>query len=202
MYKKFDNKLKTDVMTIFAGEWYISKKNEVISTVLGSCISVCLYDITEGVGGMNHFMLPESTTKPTQLFSNESSINKEELSEQSMRYGITAMEVLIAEMQKRGAKRLNLKAKIFGGGKVIARTSTMASIGDKNIGFARAYLKMEGISIVKEDVGNTYGRKIFFITGRDSVFVKKVALEPAAVEEQEYMKKLKEIKKESDITLF
>ncbi len=202
MYKKFDNKLKTDVMTIFAGECYISKKKEVISTVLGSCISVCLYDIIEGIGGMNHFMLPESSALSNQLFSNETSINKEELSEQSMRYGITAMEVLIAEMQKSGAKRLNLKAKIFGGGKVIARKSTTTSVGDKNIGFARAYLKMEGISIVKEDVGDTYGRKIFFITGRDSVFVKKVAIEPTAIEEQEYLKKLMEIKRKSDVTLF
>ena len=204
MYNKFDAKLQSNVLTIFAGEYYISTKKEIISTVLGSCISVCLYDIIKGIGGMNHFMLPESSVSADKLFSKDSLINKEELTEQSMRYGITAMEVLIAEMQKKGADRLNLKAKIFGGGKVLTtnNNSSMQSIGDKNIGFARAFLKMEGIKIEKEDVGSTYGRKIFFITGRDSVFVKKVAIEPAAAEERSYMRKLLELKKQANITIF
>ena len=202
MYRKFDAKLKSDVMTIFAGEYYISTKKEIISTVLGSCISVCLYDTINEVGGMNHFMLPESSVTSDKLYTKDSIINKEELTEKSMRYGITAMEVLIAEMQKSGADRKFLKAKIFGGGKVLKSKSLLPSVGDKNIGFARAYLKMEGIQIDKENVGDTYGRKIFFLTGRDSIFVKKVALEPAVEEERMYMKKLMELKQQSDITLF
>lgn len=201
MYRKYNSKFKTNIMTIFAGEYYISNKNEIISTVLGSCISVCMFDEIKGVGGMNHFMLPESSTSRDKLFS-DSELKKEELTENSMRYGITAMEVLIGELQKKGAVRKNLKAKIFGGGKVINPNSKLPTVGDKNIGFARAYLKTEGIKIESENVGNTYGRKIFFLTENNSVFVKQMDLEPAVAEERDYMKKLLELKQKSDITLF
>lgn len=189
-------------MTIFAGEFYVSNSNEIISTVLGSCISVCLYDPKNGVGGINHFMLPESNPGAARLYTRDLSIKEEELTEQSTRYGVTAMEVLIAEMQKKGGERKNLRAKIFGGGNVLTRTNPSLSIGDRNIGFTRAFLKMEGIKIEGENVGDKHGRKIFFLTGKNSVFVKKVALEPAEEEERKYMKKLLAIKKQGDITLF
>lgn len=202
MYKNFDSKLKSQIVTIFAGEYYISTGEEVISTVLGSCISVCLYDSIKGIGGMNHFMLPDNNRGGKKLFTKDSILVKEELSNNTMRYGITAMEVLITEMQKNGAHRVNLKAKIFGGGQVLSQTMSTQSIGDKNIGFARAYLKSEGIEIVNENVGRTFGRRIFFLTGNYSVFVKKVAIEPAIEEEKMYMRKLLELKQESDITIF
>lgn len=201
MYKKYDSKLKTQIMTIFAGEYYISSSKEVISTVLGSCVSVCLYDPVNKVGGMNHFMLPEGAALKEGLY-NQSGLNKDTLTENSMRYGITAMEVLIGEMQKKGAERIHMKAKVFGGGRVIARDSGVPTVGDKNIGFAKAYLKTEKIPIESENVGSTHGRKIFFLTGNNSVFVKKVALEPAVDEERTYMKKLLEMKQKSDITIF
>jgi chemotaxis protein CheD len=201
VYKKFDAKLKANIMTIFAGELYISTKQEVISTVLGSCISVCMYDSEKGIGGMNHFMLPESAAAEGRLYSGNE-LMKEQLTEDSMRYGITAMERLIGEMQKNGAHRINLRAKIFGGGKIITGKTSVTSVGDKNIGFARAYLKTEGIKIESENVGNTFGRKIFFLTGKNSVFVKKVALEPAILEERTYMKKLLELKQKTDVTIF
>lgn len=201
MYRKYDAKLKANILTIFAGEYYISSAQEVISTVLGSCISVCMYDPIKGVGGMNHFMLPESSVSSEQYYS-QNRLNKEQMTENAMRYGMTAMEILIGELQKKGAQRLNLRAKIFGGGNVITRTTPGATVGDKNIGFARAYLKTEGIKIESENVGNTYGRKIFFLTGKNSVFVKKVALEPVVDEERNYMKKLLELKQKSDVTIF
>ncbi|MBB6480189.1 hypothetical protein [Spirochaeta isovalerica] len=199
MYRKYDSKFKTQIMTIFAGEYYISTSREVISTVLGSCISVCLYDPVNRIGGMNHFMLPSGGQ---ESLINSSGIDKEKLTEHSMRYGITAMEVLIGEMQKRGAERIHLKAKIFGGGKVINKNMTGTTVGDKNIGFARAYLKMEKIPIESENVGATWGRKIFFLTENNSVFVKKVDLEPAVEEERNYMRKLKSLKQKSDVTIF
>lgn len=201
MYRKYDAKLKSNIMTIFAGEYYISTTGEVISTVLGSCISVCMYDPIKGIGGMNHFMLPESSGASEKYYT-QNKLNTEQLTENSMRYGITAMEILIGELQKKGAHRVNLRAKIFGGGNVITKTTTGPSVGDKNIGFARAYLKTEGIKIESENVGNTYGRKIFFLTGKNSVFVKKVALEPAINEERNYMKKLLELKQKSEVTIF
>jgi len=120
-----------------------------------------------------------------------------------MRYGITSMEKLIADMQKNGAERSQLTAKVFGGGNVLTKTNSMPSIGDKNIGFTRAFLKSEKIKIVSEDVGKNYGRKIFFLTDKNAIFVKRVALEPAEAEERAYMKKILDIKSEQDnVTLF
>ncbi|MCP4180118.1 MAG: chemotaxis protein CheD [bacterium] len=203
MYKKLDRKLNKYVITIYPGEMYISTEHEILSTVLGSCIAVCLYDTIKKIGGMNHFVLPVSSLENNKLFVDSSCIKKEQLSEESMRYGITAMDTLIAEMQKKGATRLNLVAKIFGGGNVLTRGgSTRQSVGDKNIDFARAYLKMEKIKISKEDVGRDFGRKIFFMTEKGSVFVKKVGFDPIEKKEQEYLKKLLEIKRKSDVTIF
>ncbi len=201
MYRKFNPKFRSEVLTIFAGEIYISTKKEIISTVLGSCISVCLYDSSAGIGGMNHFMLPEDTGNRGRLYTQDL-LKKEELTGKAMRYGITAMEVLIGEMQKSGAKRKNFKAKIFGGGNVLVKKLPGQSIGDKNIGFARAFLKLEEIEIEGENVGNNYGRKIFFLTGQNKIFVKKVDIEPAITEERKYMEKLLELRKQGDVTVF
>jgi len=206
MYRKYDAKLKSHVLTIFAGEFYVSIKNEVISTVLGSCISVCLYDSVKHIYGINHFMLPKSTSQSPDSPSGSIMLKDDGLTENSMRYGITAMEILISEMQKSGADRKNFKAKIFGGGRVLSGQSASSAgkpgIGDKNIGFTRAFLKMEKIEIVSENVGDMFGRKIYFVTGKNSVFVKKVAIEPALEAEQDYMKKLTMMKEKADITLF
>jgi len=199
MYKKFHMKFKANVLTIFAGEYYVTDKEEILSTVLGSCIAVCLYDDKNKIAGFNHFMLPDNNK------AQNSSINLqgEQLVEQSMRYGITSMEKLIADMQKNGAERSQLTAKVFGGGNVLTKTNSMPSIGDKNIGFTRAFLKSEKIKIVSEDVGKNYGRKIFFLTDKNAIFVKRVALEPAEAEERAYMKKILDIKSEQDnVTLF
>jgi len=199
MYRKFDPKLKCSVITIFSGECFVSNKNDVISTVLGSCIAVCLIDVINNVGGMNHFMLPEDRRV---YHMDGTRLKQDVMDDNAMRYGITSMEVLIAEMQKNGASRTNLRAKVFGGGNVISKTTNTESVGDKNIGFARAFLKTEGIPIEKESIGDKFGRKIFFVTGENRVFLKKVTIENALLEEQKYMKKLKHLKSDTDITLF
>lgn len=202
MYRKFDSKLKSQVLTIFAGEYFVSSAGEIISTVLGSCIAVCLYDEITGVGGMNHFMLPDESGEK-RLHLDGATLQNDELTQKAMRYGITSMEVLIAEMMKAGAARSRLKSKIFGGGKVLKSSATLTSVGDRNIGFTRAFLRTEGIPIVKEDVGDYYGRKIFFLTGKNSIFVKRVEIEPAVAEERRYLEKLEQLRtKKTDITLF
>ncbi len=202
MYRKFDSKLGSTVLTIFAGELYVTNKNEIISTILGSCVSVCLYDSELGIGGMNHFMLPDNSGGIAGQKKNPDILKRDELSEKSTRYGISAMEVLISEMQKKGAGRKNLQAKVFGGGRVLKSMSNTESIGDRNIGFTRAFLKLEGIKIDRENVGETFGRKIFFLVGKNRVFMKKVAIEPAVSEERKYMKQLLELRNKADITLF
>ncbi len=200
MYSKYSHKYKSDIITIFAGEYYTSNKREVISTVLGSCISVCLFDTKKGIGGMNHFMLP--TGSGNNFVNKSSGLQKEKLTENSLRYGITSMEVLIAQMQKKGAKRENLQAKIFGGGRVITLKSTAPSIGEKNINFARAFLHTEGISIESEDVGDNAGRKIFYLQGENSVFVKRIPITDAIEEEEKYIYKLEQLKEKMDVTFF
>lgn len=143
------------VVHITAGEIYVGKKHEIISTVVGSCIAVCLFDKKNKIGGVNHFMLPYNDQKIKGL---------------PLRYGDSAMKALITEMKKKGAETGFLTAKIFGGGNVIPWNDS-PSIGDQNILFIRAYLEQLGIPLLKESVGSNFGRKIYFFTENNKVWV-------------------------------
>ncbi len=177
MYKKYSDKFGREVVTIFPGEYYITNTDEIISTVLGSCISVCLYDSINGVAGMNHFMLPvksvdhdaflEELAEPSNFYNN------------NLRYGTVAMETLIGELQKKGAERRYLKAKVFGGANIISTNSPHLSVGYRNIHFIRAYLAFEDIEIISQDVGKNYGRKIFFVTSNFKIYLKRLSSEHA-----------------------
>ncbi len=135
---------------ILPGQFYVTRNNEAITTVLGSCISACIRDPVSGIGGMNHFMLPDEGGKSFEDIS---------LSD-AARYGNYAMEMMINEILKHGGKRNNLKAKIFGGGKII---KNMTNIGERNIKFAIHYLRMEKIEILASDVGDHFPRKVQYI---------------------------------------
>ena len=203
MYKKFNNKFGSEVVTIFPGEIYVSAEGEIISTVLGSCIAVCLYDKYNKIGGMNHFMLPVNRAAEvdvSQLMKQPGIFYSKEL-----RYGTVSMEVLIGELQKIGADRKNLKAKIFGGGRVLKEQSGHLDIGAKNIKFAEAYLKLENIDIVKKSVGEDHGRKIFFMTDNFKVLLKKVSdAEPVNIPKEEslYNKKIEQKDAPGSVDLF
>lgn len=182
-------------ITIYIGGYFVSKEPAIIKTVLGSCISVCLYDTKHKFGGMNHFMLPE--IKESKLADDYN----------NTRYGIFAMEVLINEIIKLGGRKENLTAKIFGGGHVLRNmTSNILKVPDKNIEFAKKFLSTEKIPIISEDVGGNMPRKVFFFNTENRVLIKK--LEAATKEfsmEQEikYSKSLKtKLEEKSDITLF
>ena len=124
-------------ITIYIGGYYASRQPAVIKTVLGSCISVCLFENNLKFGGMNHFMLPEMK----EWENPEDDYNY-------TRYGLYAMEVLINEIIKLGGKKANLTAKIFGGGHVLTgMTSNVLQVPDKNIKFARKFLADENIPI-------------------------------------------------------
>lgn len=149
----FDPRFDATIITVAPGEHEItSAKDEIVATVLGSCVAVCLRDPQLGVGGMNHFLLPKN---------NGGDPNAGE------RYGDTAMEVLINGLLKRGARRSNLEAKVFGGARVLSG-ATMLAIGDNNIAFVNEFLRVEGIPIVSKDVGGTRSRRIHYqpSTGR------------------------------------
>jgi len=153
-----DHQFGVEAVKLLPGEYYATAEDIMLMTVLGSCVSACLSDPETGVGGMNHFMLPESESGA-------------EVS--SARYGSYAMEVLINELMKLGAARQRLEAKVFGGGTVL-RGFTVANVGERNISFVRNYLAAEHIPVIAEDLGDICPRKIHFFPRSGRVLVKRL----------------------------
>lgn len=154
-------------ITINPGESYVTKDNEIISTLLGSCVAACLYDPVNHVIGMNHFLLARQHARRNSVL----------LASESGRYGIHAMELLINQMLKQGAQRVNLKAKAFGGGDVLKLDKTFrggASIGSINCEFITTFLTTENIPLVASDLGGYIGRNVFFLASDFSVYVKSI----------------------------
>lgn len=147
---------------ILPGEYYVTTHNEIITTVLGSCVSACIWDTVFGVGGMNHFMLP---------LSDNGSWGGSDLISTATRYGNYAMEHMINDILKFGGHRRNIAIKIFGGGQII---SEMSNIGKKNVDFVRGYIISEGLKLVGEDIGDIYPRKIVFYPASGRVLLKKL----------------------------
>lgn len=141
---------------LMPGDFYVTREEEIIVTVLGSCVSACLWDPTGRVGGMNHFMLPERTRKG------------DDPADFTTRYGSYAMEHLINEILKNGGRRERLLAKITGGGQIL---QAVTDIGRQNIDFVQRYLKTEGIELVGSEVGDIFPRKVYFnpMTGKAQV---------------------------------
>lgn len=189
----FDKTFNCDAVKILPGEYYTTTRDLVIVTVLGSCVSACIRDRASGIGGMNHFMLPEG---------NPADINNP-VSE-SARYGTYAMEVLINQLLKSGARRENLEAKIFGGGNVLSGFSSI-NIGEKNAAFVRKYLRDENIRVVGEDLNDIYPRKVYFFPKTGRVLVKKLKQlhnNTLATREESYAKKINTNKVAGDVELF
>jgi chemotaxis protein CheD len=150
------------VIEIFSGQVYVTDKRDlVISTILGSCIAVCLYDSMAGIAGMNHYVLPMDLRPIRQ--------GKKSLT-QEFNYGLQSLDKLLSEMSTRGAVKSRMQAKIFGGAKVIQ--TYYADISQANVDFAESYLERLRIPIVKQDVGGTIGRKILFDLSDYQVYVK------------------------------
>ena len=191
MNKHYDPHFQKDIITIHPGEYYTSKDDIYIATVLGSCISVALYDIKQGFGGMNHFMLPKS--------------NRDEplSSEDEGRFGNFAMELLINDMINKGSSKQSLRAKVFGGGNVLdAGNSQINMTGINNINFALNYLKAENIPIIVNDTGGIFPRKIYFNPLTSKVYLKRIQKSGQSVEqikqrELEYKLQLQEKKEEA-----
>jgi chemotaxis protein CheD len=157
----YDRTFDCDAAKILPGEYYCTFKDMLIVTVLGSCVSACIRDRVSGIGGMNHFMLPDGGDVSNPLIS------------ASARYGTYAMEVLINELLKSGARRENLEAKVFGGGNVL-RGLTALNVGERNAAFVRAYLKAEGIRVLAEDLNDIFPRKVYYFPRTGRVLVKKL----------------------------
>ncbi|MCX7024423.1 MAG: hypothetical protein NT080_07375 [Spirochaetes bacterium] len=181
-----------EVVMIHPGEWYASGDEIVIGTVLGSCVSVALYDRVRGVGGLNHFMLPGEERHP---------IEKSD----GARFGMFAMDLLINGLMKLGSSRAALQAKIFGGAAILTMGGTaVGMIGDQNIRFAIEYLEGDGIPIVASDVGGLQARKLFLFPKTGKVLMKRFGKDTAdlvAIEEKEYIAKV-ELQPDGAVTLF
>jgi chemotaxis protein CheD len=189
----FDRTFDINAAKISPGEYYYTDKDMMIVTVLGSCVSACVRDVVSGIGGMNHFMLPDSAKA-----------DKDSPVSESMRYGTYAMEVLINQLIKNGARRENLEAKIFGGGNVLRSFTTM-NVGDRNAAFVRSYLKEEGIRVTGEDLNDIYPRKVYFFPKTGKVLVKKLKqLNNYTImkREETYASKLKTNDVGGDVDLF
>ena len=177
-----DRTFNVDAAKILPGEYFYTGKDMLIATVLGSCVSACIRDRLTGLGGMNHFMLPDGGA---DAGSNPVSA--------SMRYGTYAMEVLINELLKAGARRENLEAKVFGGGAVL-RGFTAINVGERNAEFVMSYLKVEKIRVVAEDLNDIYPRKVYFFPRTGKVLVKKLMAshnDTLAKRELDYASRLK-----------
>lgn len=158
--KYLDRHFKRQAMKILPGEFYATEKDEVIVTVLGSCVAACILDPIAMVGGMNHFMLPMKLgDRDPDVFY-------------AARYGAAAMEFLINNLLHLGAQRDRLVAKAFGGGRVMKGLST--DIGEQNIEFVRQFLRNEDIPLWSEDMGGPYPRKVYFFPHTGQVLVKRM----------------------------
>jgi len=181
-----------DAAKILPGEFYVTRDNELVSTVLGSCVSACIRDVSLGVGGMNHFMLPADRSA--------ADVNGE-----SARYGNYAMEMLINAILRAGGLKKNLEVKLFGGGRVLA-SMTKIDVGDQNITFIKSYVAIEGLSVVSADLGDIYPRKVIYFPQTGRVLMKKlrkVHNETLEKRESSYRAKLTEQHTDSgDIELF
>jgi chemotaxis protein CheD len=188
----FDRSFNLEAAKILPGEYYVTGRDMVLVTVLGSCVAACIRDYHSGIGGMNHFMLPDSAADDNSAMGT------------SARYGTYAMEILINQLLKLGARRINLEAKVFGGGNVL-KGLTVANVGQRNADFVMEYLDTEKIRVVAQDLVDIYPRKVYYFPSSGKVMVKKLRTlhnNTVFVREKDYSSRLQKSKVEGDVELF
>lgn len=186
----YDRHFGVEAAKILPGEYFVSSQGVLLVTVLGSCVAACIRDSESGVGGMNHFMLPDDGGRETVGTS--------------ARYGTYAMEVLINHLLKLGARRNRLEAKVFGGGAVLASLSS-SNVGARNAEFVLDYLKTEKIPVVAKDLLDSYPRKVYYFPESGRVLVKKlhrVHNETLFSRERDYKARLAKEPMAGDVELF
>lgn len=177
---------------ILPGEFYVTAHpQEMVVTVLGSCVSACIRDPKTGVGGMNHFMLPVDRSSGSTIEGN------------AERYGNYAMESLINAIASRGdGRRTGLEVKLTGGGRVLKMGT---DIGGQNIAFVLEYVKAEHLNLLAEDLGDQYPRKVYYVPSTGRLRVKKlveVRNDTLFARESRYAKSLEDKPVAGDVELF
>lgn len=188
----FDRHFNIQAAKILPGEYYVTARDMLIVTVLGSCVSACIRDRELGIGGMNHFMLPHADADADNPLST------------SARYGTYAMEMLINHLLKLGARRPYLEAKLFGGGAVM-KNFTSNNVGTRNAEFALNYLETEKIKVVAQDLLDVHPRKVYFFPKEGRVLVKRLRTihnHTIVDREREYESRIGAASVEGDIELF
>ena len=187
-----DNRFPYEIASILPGEFFVSRDPMIVYTVLGSCISACIRDPVAGVGGMNHFMLPEPKEKVHDSWG------------ESTRYGSYAMESLINEILKRGGLKRRLEVKLFGAGKIY---EGKIDIGARNAEWVVMFLRMEGLVPTKTDLGDVFPRKVYYFTDSGRVLMKKIErIKNQTIFDREsaYAAKIQSVKQQpqDNVTLF
>lgn len=153
---------------IHPGAWAVEDR-QPLSTLLGSCVAVCLFDPQLRIGGINHFMLPDiGRTRYGDV--------------DSLLSGNFAMEALLNALLGRGAKKPRLQAKAFGGGTIIDSGDGALSIGMRNAGFAKEWLVREGIPLISSDFLGPWSRKVIFLPTNGEAFCKRMVTNMAAAD--------------------
>ncbi len=181
------------VAKVLPGEYYVTRGGEWVGTVLGSCVSACIRDPQARVGGLNHFMLPDAGDGGRWGNSDV---------DLAHRYGSYAMEHMINDLLKLGARRTRLEIKLVGGGRMIEH---MSDVGARNIEFVRSYLLKEGFLVAGEDLGGAHPRRVVYDVDSGRVRVKKLPLQSGrtiAREEMDYRHVIREQKVTGDVELF
>ncbi|MCB1959163.1 MAG: chemoreceptor glutamine deamidase CheD [Rhodocyclaceae bacterium] len=187
----FDRSFDVEAIKILPGEYFVTEGNEVLVTVLGSCVSACIRDARRGMGGMNHFMLPSRGPSAPVVSA-------------SARYGAFAMETLINHLLKLGARREDLEAKVFGGARVLA-SLTASDVGERNAEFVCNYLARENIPVIAEDLYDVYPRKLYFFPPSGRVLMKKLVTRDNRTvldRERDYAEQLRDEPVAGDVELF
>jgi chemotaxis protein CheD len=149
---------------LLPGQYYVTRCDEAITTVLGSCVAVCMRDPWLAIGGMNHFMLPEeSGTRQNAWLDPGCGL--------ATRYGSYAMESLINQLLKLGAVRERLELKVFGGARIL---ESLADIGLRNIEFVHNYARVEALQLSAQDVGGTQPRRVVYFPASGRVRVRRL----------------------------
>lgn len=189
----YDQMQEVTVVKIYSGDCYVSKSpGEMMVTILGSCVAACIRDPETNIGGMNHFLLPDTN---------------DAVSSTSTRFGAFAMEELINGIIRLGGRKERLEIKLFGGANVI---ESSARIGEKNCNFVRHYLEKEGLRCRSEDLGGDQPRRIHYYPDSGRVMMRKLNrkedFKQVANEEQNYQHLLVDKTKagtlEGDVELF
>jgi chemotaxis protein CheD len=188
----FDTRFQLEAVKILPGQCYAVHRDVIIVTVLGSCVSACLWDANTRIGGMNHFMLPGTARSAHDAAS------------LSARLGVYAMELLINQVVKLGAVRSRLVAKVFGGGKVLDGLDTL-NVGDQNGAFVLDFLKEEGIPVIARDLYDVWPRKVYFFPNTGKVLVKKLRTlrnDTVGRREHEYLERIRHAEASGEFELF